>query len=145
MVSQLGALFGCEDAQGLRRRIEGVDLQGVLSRFLLVEQRLRGGDIVRIGQQCLHDRLQIAVELVAIRGVLFVQVLENRLDIGDLLIAEAEGLAGVLEMAEHHDSAELATRAAVHGHSHAVGAPMLPICERYGEQNCKQRRRAENE
>ena len=63
------------------------------------------------------DLLHRAVQRFAVRRVLGTEVLEDRLDVAGLLVGEAEGLLGVLEMAEEHDAAELAgaaVRASVH-------------------------------
>ena len=83
------------------------------------------------------------MELVAVRGVLIVQVLENDLDVGDLLVAQPEGLLRVGEMSEHHHAAELGAGAAVH--AHAAGVHVLRERERNGQPDHEKGCRAEDD
>src|SRR4029079_10307037 len=120
-VAELPALFGREDVERLRRRLQGVDFHLMLGRFLLVEQRLRRRAIVRVVDQRVGDVAHRAMQRVAIGLVLRAQVVEDGLNVRDLLIREVESVLGALEVPEEHHAAEIAAGAAVSRAAHPLG------------------------
>src|SRR6266849_9079682 len=76
-----GALIRRQHIQCLGSRVEHVRLHGPLRGCLLIEKCLRPRDVVRVVDQGLQDGLVTAAELVAIRGVLLMQIGGAALDL----------------------------------------------------------------